>query len=128
MRDIVEQVKHLTRDIEQKSQETTIDAPKDIHEDKETCGVVILQSGKLAGAQKDKGLLENKEVEDHDEVQGDGGQLVKSVVMKDEPLIKEDGKEKSLEEQLFVDNSAFENQGVIQEREKKEATNSLEFF
>lgn len=77
----MEKLKRLTRAIEQKSQETTTCDPKDIHEEKELCEVVTLWSGKHMGAQEDKRLLENKEVKDHCEVQGNGSQLEKSDVM-----------------------------------------------
>lgn len=50
------------------------------------------------GAQEDKGLLENKEVENHYEAQGDGTQLSKCDVVEEEASIQEDCKEKSLEE------------------------------
>lgn len=97
LRDIVEQLKHLTRAIEQKSQETTTCDLKDIHEENEPCEVVTLWNGKHMGAQEDKRLLENKEVKDHCGVQGDGSQLAKSDVIEEEALIKEDFKENSLE-------------------------------
>lgn len=77
----MEQLKHLTRAIEKKSKEITTCDPKDIHEENEPCEVVTLWSGKHMGAQEDKRLLENEEVKDHCEVQGDGSQLAKSDVM-----------------------------------------------
>lgn len=60
LRTLVVQLRHLTRNIYQKSQEVTMSSVKANHKDNEPCCVITIRSGKQLGVQDNEGLMESK--------------------------------------------------------------------
>lgn len=119
LRSIEEQLGHLTKDIYKKPQKTITSGVGINDEDTEPCWVVTLRSSKKLEAQKDEELMENKDINEEVEMQEDEGKLPKYDVTEKETSLKECFKEKSIDEQPFIENSTYKSKCLSKRRDKK---------